>query len=354
MNLVIFHRCQNIWKAFKPNNRLPLIQDTFCINNIISASLAILKAQGISADIDGKFLFNDQARSILKHVSFFSFYLNSNLYVPFHLNNCQDFEVPSKDEEILTERWKNSENFQFEPFKIFDLYPDPDFLLFNCLDSPPTPEVSEALFTGFFIKGTEKWNHYFVPQGQFPDIQAMRSAKGILITGSRHCSYDLSQDWKLQLFEVLRQFSRLDKKIVGICFGHQAIAKAFGGETCRNPSDEYFYGPEVIEGNERFRIMESHGDCVSVLPEFFRKIARSESCEVEGMEFDGKILSFQGHPEYTLEFVKKFHLIKHQRIISEERFQEILNLPEDSFDSFRVLEEINKYLRDQENIFTSK
>ena len=70
------------------------------------------------------------------------------------------------------------------------------------------------------------------------------------------------------------------------------------------------------------------------------------------MESAGKVLSFQSHPEYTLDFIQKFDSIcmKMTENISEEKFQNIQKISKD-FDSALVIQEINKYLRGVENIF---
>ena len=352
MNLAIYHQARNGWKVWIKNGRLPLIKEEFCINDFITAAKVILEAKGCEVNADGKFLFEERTREVLKHVSCFSFYYEDVLYVPYPLESTQDLTITPEEEKVMSSRWEMSKNYHFEPFKIFDLHDHPDYLLLNCLDTPPCPEVYDALYLGFFMKRQEKWNIYYMHQGQSPSPEAVSSARGLIITGSRHCSYDLSQPWKQALYSLISSCSTLNKCIVGICFGHQAISRAFGGDTSRNPSRHYVYSAETLLGSQSLRLMESHGDCVSTLPGSFRKLHHSASCEVESMEFGRKVLSFQAHPEYTLEFIQKYHSIgmKSRGSITEEKFEEIQKIS-DEFDSSLAIDHINKYLRGQDNIF---
>ena len=50
-----------------------------------------------------------------------------------------------------------------------------------------------------------------------------------LITGSRHSVYD-ELVWIQPLVSFLQRVLAADKKVIGICFGHQLMAHYFGGE----------------------------------------------------------------------------------------------------------------------------
>ena len=52
---------------------------------------------------------------------------------------------------------------------------------------------------------------------------------------------------------------------------------------------------------------EHHNDYVEGVPEGFELLANSESCKVEAMiKKDGRILSFQFHPEYLSDYAISF------------------------------------------------
>ncbi|MBC7114037.1 MAG: GMP synthase subunit A [Archaeoglobi archaeon] len=94
--------------------------------------------------------------------------------------------------------------------------------------------------------------------------------------------------------------------ILGICLGHQIIAKAYGGEVRRGKQGGYAEViVEILEEDDIFRGLPkyirtwaSHSDEVAVLPENFEILARSEICEIEAMRHrDKDIFGIQWHPE---------------------------------------------------------
>ena len=353
MKIVVFEKLSGDWLSYRQESgEWPNVEgEGFCVNPFITAALLISKLLGFIKEPSGEELFNEAVRPILKIVSYFAGYYQDKLFVPFAgLGNCK-FEVGVEAGEAvvseLEERFERMKGFRVEEFGVVESYEDPDFLLVNCLDYYPMEGVGEALYAGFFVEGMERWNFYFGPRGQVPRRQALEAAKGIVVTGSRHCSYAQDGTWKESLMEIFPEFINRGR-IVGICFGHQLIARAFKGETSRNPSNKYIYRPETISGPTTYRIMESHGDCVSLIPPGFQCEFSSSSCQVESLRLFDKVLTFQGHPEYTEEFLKKFHLrtMKIRRQVPDQDLEKVENLAPGSLDSLEVISQINSFLRD--------
>ena len=67
------------------------------------------------------------------------------------------------------------------------------------------------------------------------DYSESRSCDAYVITGSRHGAYE-ELEWIEKLIEWIKVTREDKKKIVGICFGHQVIAKAFGASVILNPA----------------------------------------------------------------------------------------------------------------------
>ncbi|WBV66493.1 type 1 glutamine amidotransferase [Legionella pneumophila] len=68
--------------------------------------------------------------------------------------------------------------------------------------------------------------------GELPtDIHAVDA---YLISGSRHGVND-DYPWIRKLEEFVRTLHASQKKLIGICFGHQLIAKALGGKVIKSP-----------------------------------------------------------------------------------------------------------------------
>lgn len=98
----------------------------------------------------------------------------------------------------------------------------------------------------------------------------------------------------------------LDLPVLGICAGHQFLALHFGGEC--GPGEVPEFGAQEVEvvGESpllagvprRFRAWTSHNDEVTVLPDGFETIARSETCPVQAMQHaDRPLFGLQFHPE---------------------------------------------------------
>lgn len=96
------------------------------------------------------------------------------------------------------------------------------------------------------------------------------------------------------------------KPVLGICFGHQLLAIAFGAEVMgMDKKVEGYYmvqrisDNEIFEGlGERFLVCESHQEMVADIPFDFELLAGSPNCPVEVMRHDRlPIFGVQFHPE---------------------------------------------------------
>jgi len=139
------------------------------------------------------------------------------------------------------------------------------------------------------------------------DIDAVKDAGAIIIGGGPYSVYRRSTDKIVEGFleKVLKQ-GEAGKPLLGICLGHQLIARYFGGRIKKSVSGEYGYtSVELDTGSLLFkgipssiRAWSSHRDEVSKMPNGFRVTAFSRMCKVEAMEHGSKpIYSVQFHPE---------------------------------------------------------
>jgi GMP synthase-like glutamine amidotransferase len=85
------------------------------------------------------------------------------------------------------------------------------------------------------------WEFFDVVDAQeYPSLQEIKNKKydAIVVTGSKHNAHD-NTPWILKLVDFLQTVQKEPYtqavKLVGICFGHQAILRAAGGTTERNP-----------------------------------------------------------------------------------------------------------------------
>ncbi|MGL6297663.1 MAG: GMP synthase subunit A [Methanobacteriaceae archaeon] len=100
--------------------------------------------------------------------------------------------------------------------------------------------------------------------------------------------------------------TNFDLPILGICLGHQIIAKTFGGQVSTADSESYAQIEiDIIKENDilkglgpKEKVWASHKDEVISLPDTFDILAKSEICDVEAMKLSEKpIYGVQFHGE---------------------------------------------------------
>ncbi len=156
------------------------------------------------------------------------------------------------------------------------------------------------------LGGHRDYRSYDVRHGELPTRPDECAA--YVITGSPASVYD-DLPWIPPLLDFIRA-ARGRAKLVGICFGHQAMAKAFGGEVTRSPKGWGIglHRYEIIEPPPGMRepiglaIPASHQDQVVSLPPGARVTAASAFTPYAGLAYDDDTVSVQAHPEFTPAF----------------------------------------------------
>lgn len=146
---------------------------------------------------------------------------------------------------------------------------------------------------------------YDVEEGEYP--QDIDEVDAYLITGSKSSVYD-DKPWIAVLMDFVRELDARKKKIVGICFGHQIVAHALGGETAKSPkgwgvgrhTHRFDATPAWHDGGQAdFDILVSHQDQVVKNAIGATVLAGSDFCENAVVQLGDHILTFQGHPEFV-------------------------------------------------------
>lgn len=131
---------------------------------------------------------------------------------------------------------------------------------------------------------------------------SVTDAEGWLITGSKHGAYeDLPFIPKLEGF--IREAYAADIPQVGICFGHQVIAKALGG-TVEKFSGGWSIGRTQYDFDGTPLALNAwHQDQVTKAPADATTIASTPFCQHAGFAYKGRALSVQPHPEFDAQAV---------------------------------------------------
>ena len=133
-----------------------------------------------------------------------------------------------------------------------------------------------------------------------------------IITGSKSGVYE-NQPWMQRLKDMIHAIHAQQKPMLGICFGHQIIAEAFGGKVIKYNGEwglglqtyelvsDSPYIPEAASG-KAFTINAVHQDQVVEKPASADVLCSSDFCKYAGLVYGDRIMTFQGHPEFTMEF----------------------------------------------------
>ena len=196
----------------------------------------------------------------------------------------------------------------------FPDYPDLFVALLNQHSDKQTPEFS---FTSFAVF-----------ESMLPEN--VTDFDGYILTGSAAGVYE-KHSWLDPLFNFIRACDSAKIPVCGICFGHQAVAQALGGEVVKWPhgwgvgvrqmqvTTPIKWCPERTE----FDLIYFHQDQVTKLPDGAIHHASSEFCEVGAFSKGQHIFCLQGHPEFTPDYSKALlHAIKDK--VGEEQTNQAL------------------------------
>ncbi|XP_010268443.1 PREDICTED: gamma-glutamyl peptidase 5-like [Nelumbo nucifera] len=197
-------------------------------------------------------------------------------------------------------------------------------LFLACKDSDYVKKVYGGYFNVFvdaFGEEGEVWDLFRVVDGEFPDMDQLQNYSGFVISGSPYDAHG-NDPWVLRLCFLIQVLDAMEKKVLGICFGHQLLCRALGGKTGRADSGwdiglrkvwlvEDFFPPSLVadlnETPSFLSIIECHQDEVWEVPLGAEVIAFSDKTGVEMFALGDHIMGIQGHPEYTKDIL--FNLI---------------------------------------------
>lgn len=203
------------------------------------------------------------------------------------------------------------------------------------------PAMMERMLGGDF-----EYDRLDVAAGHLPADPAAYPA--YIITGSPAGVYD-SLPWIEGLLDFIRRAD--SSKMVGICFGHQAMAEALGGKVEKSANGwgtglhtyDLVQTQPWMDGAERIAIPVSHQDQVVVQPPGTSIVASSDFTPFAALAWTGRpAISFQFHPEFEPDFAKALIAARYDRVPNPDAAIASLDTPNDRA---RVAEWIRRFLK---------
>ena len=136
---------------------------------------------------------------------------------------------------------------------------------------------------------------------------------GYVITGSPASVNDDSLPWVGPLLDFIRAVDAARQPLIGLCFGHQAVARALGGQVARNaagwglgtaPTHWQAERPWMQPAQSTTTLMAAHNEQVTHMPEGAECLGGSDFCPIGSMQIGQHIWTTQYHPEMPLVFMQ--------------------------------------------------
>lgn len=180
------------------------------------------------------------------------------------------------------------------------------------IDMLPHNPTYQDMFTEFFLPYRDQVEVSFIHtrHGDFP--HQVTDYDAYLVSGSRHGVYD-DLPWMPRLMDFIRLIYARHIPLIGICFGHQAIAHALGGEAVQSDKGWGTGVKEMIQqvslpgghdANQPVKMLYMHQDQVIRLPENAKPLLGDGFCPNAAFVIPGRVLTTQGHPEFTHSYLE--------------------------------------------------
>ncbi len=169
---------------------------------------------------------------------------------------------------------------------------------------PTYPDMVRSMLGDGYL-----FQEFDIEAGELPPPAT--AVDGFVITGSPAGVYD-DLPW-IAPFRAWLTGVDPQTPVVGICFGHQIMAEAFGGKVVKSHKGwggglhryEVSSVEPWMDSAEPFAIAVAHQDQVVELPPNATVIASNDFCPIAGIAYrDRAAITFQCHPEFPIPFAE--------------------------------------------------
>jgi len=136
---------------------------------------------------------------------------------------------------------------------------------------------------------------------EFPET--VHDADGWLISGSKHGVYE-DLPFIAPLEDFVRDIYAAGVPLVGICFGHQIMAQALGGQVEKFSGGWSVGRVDYDFGGENLALNAWHQDQVITRPPEAKTTASTDFCAHAALAYKGRAMSVQPHPEFDQQAVE--------------------------------------------------
>ena len=161
-------------------------------------------------------------------------------------------------------------------------------------------------------------------------LEGLSPPTHLIISGSVHSVYE-GRDWMVALAQLIREVHAKQVPILGICFGHQILAHALGGQVRRLPFNREFGCQPVYLTSQGLthpwlrdfpsgsNTLQSHQDHVAILPPGAQGLGSSSTTEHQIFSL-GSALGVQFHPEYTPDTLRIIARSRQEHYLADATF----------------------------------
>ncbi|KAL8799050.1 MAG: hypothetical protein Q9200_007635, partial [Gallowayella weberi] len=165
--------------------------------------------------------------------------------------------------------------------------------------------------------------------------------------------------WTNALVDFTKQIlAQTRVKLVGVCFGHQIVGRAMGARVGRNDGQGWEVsvtdvdltneGKIFFEGKDKLSIYQMHKDIVFDYPAGVQPLGSTARCLVQGMFVPGRVITVQGHPEFTEEILREILEVRHEQgVFGDEIYEEAMARVGKKHDGLMVGKRFIEFLLDR-------